>query len=122
VVVAASSASIPGIQDFCVVTCEGLGPTLQWRICLRALVGDLSYDLIGCREPYLLDRGSSRAMTSVLHDAGFGVDGGYPSDLNVSIHRGALRVLDGQNRSSWAPQLDRQPDESANHSMKEKQQ
>lgn len=28
--------SIPGVRDFCVVTCEGFGPTLQRRIC-RAL-------------------------------------------------------------------------------------
>src|SRR5690348_5527373 len=58
---------------------------------------DLSYGLIGCREPYHLDRGSSPTMTSALRDAGTGVDGGYPldrrhpadGDPNVSIHRSA---------------------------------
>jgi len=33
--------SIPGIRDFFVVTCERYGPTLQWRICLRALASGL---------------------------------------------------------------------------------
>src|SRR4051812_27493951 len=33
--------NIPGIRDFCVVTCERYGPTLQWRICLRALASGL---------------------------------------------------------------------------------
>ena len=37
---------------------------------------DLSYALIGRGEPYHLYRGSSRAMTSALHDVGIGVDGG----------------------------------------------
>src|SRR6476646_2527979 len=37
---------------------------------------DLSYALIGAGSPYHLYRGSSRAMTSALHDAGIGVDGG----------------------------------------------
>jgi hypothetical protein len=70
-------------------------------------------------------------MTSALRDAGIGVDGGYPvgrrhpadSDPNVSIHRSA-------SPSPWtarigrpgSPKLDQQPDESAIHSMKEKQQ
>jgi hypothetical protein len=39
---------------------------------------DLSYGLIGCTEPYNLDRGSSPTMTSALRDAGIGVDGGNP--------------------------------------------
>ena len=33
--------SSSGIRDFCVVTWEGFGPTLQWRICLRALASGL---------------------------------------------------------------------------------
>jgi hypothetical protein len=47
VVVAALSASewsetaFPGIRDFCVVTCERYEPSLQWRICLRALASGL---------------------------------------------------------------------------------
>jgi len=61
-------------------------------------------------------------MTSATHDAGFDVDGDYPSDLNVSFDRGASPVLDGHNWSYWAPQRDYQPNESLNHSMKEKQQ
>ena len=69
-------------------------------------------------------------MTSVLRDAGIGVDGGYPvdrrhpadSDPTVSIHRSASPPPARQNRSSKNPKLDQQPDESAIHSMKEKQQ
>jgi hypothetical protein len=68
-------------------------------------------------------------MTSALRDAGIGVDGGYPvdrphpadSDPNVSIHRSASpgrpeSVALGPANST------NKPDESAIHSMKEKQQ
>ena len=89
-------------------------------------------------------------MTSALHDAGIGVDGGYLVDRR---HRAGRLGADGDDgtpygrklnfghrqrsrrqypsrcvswtariRSSWAPRLEQQPDESANHSMKEKEQ
>ena len=51
-------------------------------------------------------------MTSALRDAGIGVDGGYPMivvTLSTAIPTSVsiamrLRLLDGQNRSSWVPQ------------------
>ena len=90
-------------------------------------------------------------MTSVLHDAGIGVERSYlvdrrhragptggrrgrrggrlwrklnlgaDSDLDVSIHCGASHWT-ARIRSSRAPRLEQQPDEYAKHSMKEKEQ
>ena len=69
-------------------------------------------------------------MTSALRDAGIGVDGGYPvdrrrpdSDPNVSIHRSAS-PSPGRPESVVVgpPNSTNKPDESAIHSMKEKQQ
>ena len=69
-------------------------------------------------------------MNSVLRDAGIGIDGGYPSivvTLSPAIPKSIfiavrLGLLDGQNGPSRVSKLDQQPDESAIHSMKEKQQ
>ena len=72
--------SSSGTRDFCVVSCEGFGQTLQWRISVRALVSGLIVSPHRAQGGYHLDRGSSRAMTSVLHDAGIGVDRGYLVD------------------------------------------
>jgi hypothetical protein len=70
-------------------------------------------------------------MTSALRDAGIGVDGGYSvdrrhpadSDPNVSIHRSAS-ASPGPPESVVLGPADstNKPDESAMHSMKEKQQ
>jgi len=70
-------------------------------------------------------------MTSALRDAGIGVDGDYPvdrrhpadSDPNISIHRSAS-PSPGRPESVvlGSPNLTNKPDESAIHSMKEKQQ
>ena len=68
-------------------------------------------------------------MTSALRDAGIGVDGGYPidrrhpvdSDPNVSIHRSASPVRP-ESVVLGPPNSTNKPDESAIHSMKEKQQ
>ena len=72
--------SSSGTRDFCVVSCEGFGQTLQWRISVRALVSGLIVSPHRAQGGYHLDRGSSRAMTSVLHDAGIGDDRGYLVD------------------------------------------
>ncbi len=70
-------------------------------------------------------------MTSVLRDAGIGVDGGYAvdrrhpadSDPNGRIHRSAS-PSPGRPESVVVgpPNSTKQPDESAMHPMKEKQQ
>jgi hypothetical protein len=68
-------------------------------------------------------------MPSALRDAGIGVEvatpwiivtapTAIPTSVSIAVR---LPLLDGQNRSSWVPKLDK-PDESAIHSMKEKQQ
>ena len=70
-------------------------------------------------------------MTSALRDAGIGVDGGYPvdrrhpadSDPNVSIHRSASPSPGRPEPVVLVPaNSTNKPDESAIHSMKEKQQ
>jgi hypothetical protein len=42
-----------------------------------------------------------------------------PTSISIAVRLG---LMDGQNRSSRVPKVDQQPDESAIHSMKEKQQ
>jgi hypothetical protein len=70
-------------------------------------------------------------MTSALRDAGVGVDGGYSvdrrhpadSDPNVSIHRSASASPGPPESVVLGPaNSTNKPDESAMHSMKEKQQ
>jgi hypothetical protein len=70
-------------------------------------------------------------MTSALRDAGIGVDGGYSvdrrhpadSDPNVSIHRSAFASPGPPESVVLGPaNSTNKPDESAMHSMKEKQQ
>lgn len=70
-------------------------------------------------------------MTSVLRDAGIGVDCGYPldrrhpadGDPNVSIHRIASLCTGRSESVVLLPaNSTNKPDESAIHSMKEKQQ
>ena len=70
-------------------------------------------------------------MTSALRDAGIGVDGGHPADRrppadidpSVSIHR-SVSPSPGRPESALLgpPYSTNKPDESAIHSMKEKQQ
>ena len=70
-------------------------------------------------------------MTSVLHDAGIGVDRGYLVDRrhragptggdgdDAGVHCGASPGRPEFGRPG-PPRLEQQPDEYANHSMKEK--
>jgi hypothetical protein len=91
---------------------------------------DLSYGFIGCREPYNLDRGSSPTMTSALRDAGIGVEGGYPWIVPTLPTAVPTSVSIACVSFAWTARIGRpgpanstnKPDESAIHSMKEKQQ
>ena len=118
-------------RDFCVSICERYGPTLQRRICVRALASGLIVWRHRVQNHVHLDRGSSPMMTSARSDAGIGVRGRLPvhrrspgrQRSNVGIFRSASPSA-GWPESVVLVSADstNNADESATHSMKEKQQ